>query len=79
MSALYRLWITGVLDGTVKSSEGAFADFVNAHIDSKRAGLNKAKLAIIWDKFGQRGVAEGKLIINPEYTPGNRKTKYLKA
>lgn len=79
LSALYRLWITGVLDGTVKSSEGAFADFVNAHIDSKRAGLNKAKLAIIWDKFGQRGVAEGKLIINPEYTPGNRKTKYLKA
>ncbi len=74
---LYPLWIGGVVEGSVKVSESVFSDFVNTHVDSKQLGFNKAKLSEVWQQFGDRAVAEGKLKINPEYAPGNRKQKYL--
>ncbi len=74
---LYAVWIAGVLDGSVRASEGAFAAFANTHMDTRAAGYNKAKLAEMWDSFGQRAAAEGKLAVNPEYAPGNRKLKYV--
>ena len=76
---LYPLWIGGVVEGSVKVSESVFSDFVNTHVDSKQLGFNKAKLSEVWQQFGDRAVAEGKLKINPEYVPGNRKQKYLLA
>jgi hypothetical protein len=48
-------------------------------VDSKQLGFNKAKLSEVWQQFGDRAVAEGKLTLNPEYVPGNRKQKYLLA
>ena len=74
---LYPLWIGGVVEGSVKVSESVFSDFVNTHVDSKQLGFNKAKLSEVWQQFGDRAVAEGKLTLNPEYVPGNRKQKYL--
>ena len=79
VAQLYPLWIAGVMDGSVRVSEGAFSGFVNTHVDSKQLGFNKAKLAEIWDSFGLRGVDEGRLQINPDYQPGNRKQKYILA
>ena len=76
---LYPLWIGGVVEGSVKVSESVFSDFVNTHVDSKQLGFNKAKLSEVWQQFGDRAVAEGKLTLNPEYVPGNRKQKYLLA
>lgn len=76
---LYPLWIGGVVEGRVKVSESVFSDFVNTHVDSKQLGFNKAKLSEVWQQFGDRAVAEGKLTLNPEYVPGNRKQKYLLA
>ena len=76
---LYPRWIGGVVEGSVKVSESVFSDFVNTHVDSKQLGFNKAKLSEVWQQFGDRAVAEGKLKINPEYVPGNRKQKYLLA
>ena len=76
---LYPLWIGGVVEGSVKVSESVFSDFVNTHVDSKQLGFNKAKLSEVWQQFGDRAVAEGKLRLNPEYVPGNRKQKYLLA
>ena len=76
---LYPLWIGGVVEGSVKVSESVFSDFVNTHVDSKQLGFNKAKLSEVWQQFGDRAVAEGKLTLNPEYVPGNRRQKYLLA
>jgi hypothetical protein len=76
---LYPLWIGGVVEGSVKVSESVFSDFVNTHVDSKQLGFNKAKLSEVWQQFGDKAVAEGKLTLNPEYVPGNRKQKYLLA
>ena len=76
---LYPRWIGGVVEGSVKVSESVFSDFVNTHVDSKQLGFNKAKLSEVWQQFGDRAVAEGKLTLNPEYVPGNRKQKYLLA
>ena len=76
---LYPLWIGGVVEGSVKVSESVFSDFVNTHVDSKQLGFNKAKLSEVWQQFGDRAVAEGKLTLNPEYVAGNRKQKYLLA
>ena len=76
---LYPLWIGGGVEGSVKVSESVFSDFVNTHVDSKQLGFNKAKLSEVWQQFGDRAVAEGKLTLNPEYVPGNRKQKYLLA
>ena len=79
ITRLYPRWIGGVVDGSVKVSESVFSDFVNTHVDSKQLGFNKAKLSEVWQQFGDRAVAEGKLTLNPEYVLGNRKQKYLLA
>jgi hypothetical protein len=33
----------------------------------------------IWNEWGKRAVGENLLNLNPEYSPGNRKLKYLLA
>lgn len=77
IAGLYPVWIAAVLDGSEKVSESAFSGFVNKHVDSKKLGFNKVRLAEVWQKFGDKAVAQGKLEINPDYAPGNRKQKYI--
>lgn len=77
IAALYPVWISAVLDGSEKVSESGFSGFVNKHVDSKKLGFNKVRLAEVWQKFGDKAVAQGKLEINPDYAPGNRKQKYV--
>jgi hypothetical protein len=74
---LYPLWREEVKRGEMAATARACRDFVVKHRGVDVLSMRQAKY--IWNEWGKRAVGENLLNLNPEYSPGNRKLKYLLA
>ena len=74
---LYPLWLAEVRRGEIAATARACRDFVAKHRGVDALSMRQAKY--IWNEWGKRAVSGNVLSLNPEYSPGNRKLKYLKA
>lgn len=74
---LYPQWRAEVQRGEMAATARACRDFVAKHTGVDALSMRQAKY--IWNEWGKRAVGENVLSLNPEYSPGNRKLKYLKA
>jgi len=74
---LYPQWRAEVQRGEIAATARACRDFVAKHTGVDALSMRQAKY--IWNEWGKRAVGENVLSLNPEYSPGNRKLKYLKA
>jgi hypothetical protein len=74
---LYPRWRAAVNSGEIAATARACRDFVVKHRGDDVLSMRQAKY--IWNAWGKKAVGENVLSLNPEYLPGNRKLKYLKA
>ena len=59
----------------IAATARACRDFVAKHRGVGALSMRQAKY--IWNEWGKRAVSDNILIVNPEYSPGNRKLKYI--
>ncbi len=72
---LYQHWKDAVKGEEIAATARACRDFVAKHRGVDALSMRQAKY--IWNEWGKRAVSDNILIVNPEYSPGNRKLKYI--
>ena len=74
--SLYQAWKKAVISVDVGTTARGCKDVIEA---DKGVKISMRESYPIWNVWGEKGLSEGFLSINPDHTPKNRKPKYLLA
>lgn len=75
-TALYQAWKSEVLDGEIGTTARGCKQVIESHRGEK---ISMRSAYPIWNAWGEKGLEEGFLIVNPDHTPTNKKPKYILA
>ncbi len=76
-ATLYQAWREAVAGKEITPAERPFVELARKFSDLD--GVSNRELKPVWDSFLDRGVSDGFLKVNPEFSEGNRKARVIVA